>query len=339
MDRSRYRVRPFAEGDYEAAARISTAIEPRTPESADQLRHWDLALAKEPDRFTLKIAVEEIASSDVVAWGAMSHTMFNYHPHKYGVRLDVTPAHQGRGIGQECYAMFENEARARSAVCLWSGARAHDVRSVRFQERQGFVPQRRTWVSRLALADLDLSKFPDRSNALQEQGIRITTLAAEGAHQSEVLHRLYALSRITARDVPRMGDYTPVAFEAFVEIDVGGIRSIPEACFLACQRDEYVGWSSLERELGSTDTVGVGFTGTHPEYRGRGIASELKRRAIEYAKTQGYRFLITGNDSRNQKIVAINEKFGFRPEITWIGAEKVLAPPSAGPSGDSLRVP
>jgi len=126
-----------------------------------------------------------------------------------------------------------------------------------------------------------------------------------------------------------MGEYTPATFEEFVSIDVAGPQAMPDATFLACVGEEYVAWSSLERELGTPETIGIGFTGTLPDYRNRGIASELKRRAVEYARAHGYRSLITGNDSLNTRIWAINEKLGFRPEITWLQAEKPL--PSTKP--------
>ncbi|MGP8072329.1 MAG: GNAT family N-acetyltransferase [Thermoplasmata archaeon] len=329
MDLARYSVRPFGDADYDAVARIMTANVPQSPETAEEGRHWDGVLRKSPDRVRVKLIVEEAGTGAVAGFGILSHTLFDYHPHQYWVRVGVDPAHQGRGVGREVYARLEKEAVGRNALALRCSARADDVRSVQFLERQGFVTRRKVWLSRLDLTALDLSGFPDRSKALGVQGIRITTLAAEGADQPENRRRLYQLARITSEDVPRMGEYTPASFEEFVEMDVGGPKAIPEAIFVACDGEEYVAWSTLERELGSPDTIGIGFTGTLPKYRGRGIASELKRRAVEHARSLGYRYLITGNDSLSRPIWAINEKLGFRPMITWVNAEKVFSP--AGP--------
>jgi len=329
MDPGSYAVRPCVEADYESMARISTAIEPTLPQTVADLRHWDNVLAQEPGRISLKVAVEERRSGTLVGYGGLSHTVFNYHPHKYWVRVAVDPVHQNRGIGQELYTLLERAAVDRDPVCLWGSVRDDVPRDVRFLERQGFVTLRKTWLSRLDLTKLDLSGFPDRSKALSDQGIRITTLAAEGSDRPEVRRRLYQLSRISSKDTPRMGEYTPATFEEFVSIDVAGPQAMPDATFLACVGEEYVAWSSLERELGTPETIGIGFTGTLPDYRNRGIASELKRRAVEYARAHGYRSLITGNDSLNTRIWAINEKLGFRPEITWLQAEKPL--PSTNP--------
>jgi len=82
--------------------------------------------------------------------------------------------------------------------------------------------------------------------------------------------------------------------------------------------------SSLERDLARPDTLRVGYTGTHPDFRGRGIGTELKRRAAHFARGRGFRYLIAGNDSLNGPILAINRRLGFRPETVWIQGEKSL---------------
>jgi ribosomal protein S18 acetylase RimI-like enzyme len=328
MDSRTYTVRPFSEGDFDAVARINAVIDPSFPETAEDARRWQKLITREPGRVMLKMVVEETASGTMVAWGGLTHTLFNFHPHKYYVRAAVHPAHRGRGIGQELYDLLEKKAENRNAVCLWGSAREDDLPSVRFLERQGFRALRSTWRSRLSLTDLDLSGFPDRSRHLADQGIRFTTFAAEGSNRPEVQRRLYELSRITSEDVPRVGDYAPVSFEDFVTIDVVGPHVLQDAIFLAAVGEEYVGWTSLQLLEGLPDTLDIGFTGTLPKFRGRGIASELKRRAVEYAQAHGYRFLITGNDSLNPGIWAINKKLGFRKEETWIQAEKTLTSPS-----------
>jgi len=328
MDPENYTVRPFVETDFEAVARINAVIDPRFPETAEDARRWQELVTRDPDRVMLKLVAEDTRSGTMVAWGGLTHTLWNYHPRKYYIRVAVHPDHRGRGIGQELYSRLEKNAVDRKAVCLWSNAREHDLRSVRFLERKGFGTVRKTWLSRLDLTNLELSGFPDRSKAMVDQGIRITTFAAEGSDRPEVQRRLYELSRITSEDVPRVGDYTPISFEDFVRIDVVGPHVLPDAIFLACHGEEYIGWSSLQLLEGLPDTLDIGFTGTLPMFRGRGIASELKRRAVEYARARGYRFLLTGNDSLNPRIWAINEKLGFRKEETWIQAEKTLTSPA-----------
>jgi GNAT superfamily N-acetyltransferase len=331
MDQRTYSLRPFVDPDYQEVARINSIAVPEFPETAEDARHWSELIARDPARLMRKLIVEEAGSGTVVAWGGITHTLFNFHPHKYFVRAVVHPSHRGRGIGQELYNRLEQEAVARGAFCLWSSAREDEPFSVRFLQRQGFVTLRKTWTSRLSLGELDLSKFPDHSNALSSLGIRITTLAAEGADRLETRRRLYELSRITSEDAPRMGEYEPVSYQEFVDIDVEGPTVLPDAIFLAVSGENLVGWTTLQRLRGLPDSLDIGFTGTLPEFRGRGIASELKRRAVEYARDHGYRYILTGNDSLNPRIWAINEKLGFRKLVVFVQAEKNLRPTESSP--------
>ena len=56
-------------------------------------------------------------------------------------------------------------------------------------------------------------------------------------------------------------------------------------------------------------------TGVKRAYRGRGIASALKRAEIAWAKREGFRTLETFNDEENAPIRALNEKHGYRPAV------------------------
>jgi len=324
MDPTRYTIRPFALPDYEAQARIENEIAPWFANTADEIRRWTESHAAVPGHLSRKFVVELRPSGAIVAHGALYQTTHSYHPRKFRISLGVAAAHRGQGIGTELYSLLENEARARAALCLWADVREDDPRSVRFLELHGFAPQGRTWESRLDLTTFDPSRFPDHTAALRAQGLRFTTVAEEGMARPELRNGLHRLHVVTAVDIPRLGDYTPHPFEVFAanHLDAPGV--IPEAIFLAAYGIEYVGISSLLRSSALPDTLGVGYTGTERRFRRQGLALELKRRAVDYARTHGYRFLLTGNDSRNSGMWTINEKLGFRREVTWIQGEKLI---------------
>ena len=326
MDSARYTVRPFEDADYEPVARINAVVDPQFSETAEDSRHWHDMLTREPGHIMQKWVAEEVGPGSIVAWGGLCHTLHNYHPDKYFLRAVVLPEHRRRGIGEALYTLIEGVALGRRAVCVWSTVREDDPASVHFQERHGFAPTRTVWASRLDLTHCDLSRLPDRSEEMTRRGIRFSTLADDGVDREDVLHRLYELGLRTWGDAPRMGHYTPPTYETFLESTIRGPRFLPEGTFLASLGEKCIGWSSLEKVPGRVDVIDIGFTGTLPEYRGLGIATELKRRAIRYAQSRGFRSLTTNNDSLNPSIWAINEKLGFRREWVLINGEKVTGP-------------
>jgi GNAT superfamily N-acetyltransferase len=67
-------------------------------------------------------------------------------------------------------------------------------------------------------------------------------------------------------------------------------------------------------------------TGVKRSFRGRGIASALKRAEIAWAKRAGFRTLETWNDDQGAPIRALNEKHGYRPKT---GSVTLRRPPEA----------
>lgn len=324
MDLSRYAVRPFRDGDYEARSRIGNQLEPEFPTTAEELRQWDrMYLA--PQLVKLDFIVEERASGRGVAYASLHHMPSMFNPRRFWAEVQVEPGHQHQGIGLALYKQLEGLALGHQAELLWAGARADDERGVRFFERAGFSVHRRTWMSRLALDTV-------RPDALRPgPGIRapevtFTTLVEEGADRRDVQERIHRLDTEASRDSPRMGRMTEISFEQYAELAFRGPRYFPEAVFLARVDHDYVAMTTFERLPAEPDTVLVGFTGTLPAYRGRGLASELKRRAVEFARARGYRYMRTFNDSENPRIWAINEKLGFAVQLVWLTGEKRFGP-------------
>jgi GNAT superfamily N-acetyltransferase len=327
MDRDKYLVRPFAETDYESASRLISMVNPEMPFTAEEHRHWDRAYAA-PHLIDEKWVVEERRSRKVVGFGEVAHSPFSYDPQKFWVTSVVDPAYRGQGIGLALSSLLESEAAAHHATHLWVNIRNDDPRALEFARKQGFVELRRLWLSTLDVTEVKAPTSTERLAALEREKIRFTTLAEEGVQNPDVRRRVFDLVSEAARDVPRLGEYTPVSFKQFTA-DLDGPLIIPEGYFLAGYGEAYVAVSNLERDLSRTDSLRVGFTGTRAAYRGRGIASELKRRAIEYARAHSIRYLRTVNDSLNLSMWAINEKLGFRRTVEWVAEERRYPGPSA----------
>jgi GNAT superfamily N-acetyltransferase len=65
----------------------------------------------------------------------------------------------------------------------------------------------------------------------------------------------------------------------------------------------------------SDDAAENDFTGVAPDYRGRGIATALKRQAIAWAQGNGVRWFYTSSEVGNAPMIAINRRLGYQPGV------------------------
>jgi len=324
MADSDYSTRPFREDDYGTWSQIVTRLEPGHPITPKELHSWD-GVYRGSSLVKLAFLVEDRRSGGGVAYGSVRQVPNLYHPRRFWVDLLVDPDHQHRGIGRDLYGWLESLAKDRSVEILWTSVKEDDRRSVLFSERAGYSVRRRRWMSRLALDAARPISAGTKARALPSDVI-LTTLAEEGADRREVRERVYRLDLAASRDEPHVSEMTEISFEEYEKAEFSGPRYFPEATFLARVGDQYVAVSSLHHLPAEPETLGVGFTGTLRAYRGRGLASALKWRAVEFARARGYRYLRTFNDSENPRMWSINERLGFRVEQVWILAEKKFAP-------------
>ncbi|MGB7124813.1 MAG: GNAT family N-acetyltransferase [Thermoplasmata archaeon] len=315
-----WRFRPVHDSDFTIKRELQERLYPDSPVSVDEFRQR-ARLLEDPRIFHLGLVAEETSNSVVVGFGSLNNSPWNFDPAKYSIELMVDPRYQGKGLGRRLFEILEGTARGREATTLWASVSAENLRSIRFFERSGFVERRRSWASRLDLTELTPALGTGRPFPSE---IRITTLAEEGPDLPEVRVRLYRLRLESGRDVPSMGTPSPYTFEQFLETTFRNRGFHPEATLVARVADQYVSMTFLEDVEGNPDTLHIGYTGTLREFRGRGLAAELKRRAITYARAKGYRYLTTDNDSMNAPIMKVNLSLGFRVQRTTIRGEKLL---------------
>jgi mycothiol synthase len=327
MDDQLYRIRPFRDDDFEPEASLSRLTIPGWTMSAEEARRVDAAISRAPIE-RVKTVVEERGTGTPVAFGYIGNPVDSYDPRTFWVDVRVHPDHRGRGLGRGLAERINAEAERRGALRLWAGSGADDLAGMRFWTRQGFVERRRAWDSRLELANAHPPA--DHSSRLAEEGISFTTLAEAGKDRPDLFEEICAVDVAVLGDAPRMGPFTPEVFRNFVEGYLKGPGLIPEAAFLAQHGGKIVGLCLFERSEGDPKTLNQMVTGTLREFRGRGIASELKRRSLAYGLSHGYTFFLTSNDSQNRKMWSINERLGYKQERVWVNAEKLLrseAPP------------
>lgn len=325
MDDTRYRLRDLVDADMAAVARIWTRNDPERPISEGEVRQMFRRSAG-PRFLQYRRCVVEVDSGETVASGSLYQNSLVFKPEFAFAAISVDPAHQHRGIGRRLFEDLEETARSHRLHGLWAGARADDPRSVRFFERAGFREKRRMWISRLDVSEVPADLPPRDPGRWAADGIVFTTVSEEGPNLAEVRERLYRVCVESMRDVPRMGGDFSFTFEEFIAHTFEHPGCLPEAMFLARVGDEYVSFSLLFRHAAEPGVLHVSFTGTLPSYRGRGLANELKRRTIEFARSHGYRYIQTDNDSENERIWSINRQLGFRQFRVLILGERQLGP-------------
>jgi len=312
-------IRDFTSDDYPACVRITNAVYPDHVETEEDWRYYD-EHRESKTRFRRWVAVKD---ADVVGWAQYDQHPWMYHPRKYYFHAQVLPPNDRQGIGSALFETVGKTLADRDALMMRTSARESHPEALTFLKNRGFVEERRGWESELDLAKFDASPFAGTIDKVRGQGIRIITFAELAAEDTDWKRRLHVLEVECGRDVPRPDEYTPISFEFYEKEVLGDPRYLPDGAFVAVDGVNLVGMSQLWASRGEAK-LGIGLTGVLREYRGRGIATALKLKGIEYARARGAPAITTGNDTLNAPILAINVKMGFKRKPVWVHMAKAL---------------
>ncbi len=117
--------------------------------------------------------------------------------------------------------------------------------------------------------------------------------------------------------------YDPLALQAFEDmaLETPLLASLeqwerdwldwPEGMFLALADGEIVGCAGLERDVDRPERAENALTAVLRGWRGRGIASTLKRTALSFAATNGIREVYTWTQLGNADMRRLNEHLGY----------------------------
>lgn len=312
----------YTQADYAAAVAIQNAVWPDQPETVTWWQHRDQA--RNPQYFYHALLVE--ADGQVVAAGHMMETPWSYRPGKYALGIMVHPAYERRGIGAMLYDYIINALAERplSPSMLISNVREDKQQGIHFLQQRGFQQVMRSPISRLELANFDGSRFADVQAKVQAAGIEISTMTELAKIDPDHRHKIYELDWQCTLDEPLPDAPTKPSFEDYTKFFFESPNFIPEGCFIAVDKGEYVGLSNLFHNPGQPTVINTGFTAVLRTHRRRGIATALKLHAIAYAQQQGYQSIKTGNEENNP-MLAINLTLGFVPQPAWLDFQKVIA--------------
>ena len=267
--------------DYEAWRQVRIAVVPgERCDTVAELRAQD-----SPDRLLLLARIDgTVVGSGVADRSDSGGSGF--------VAPRVLPQHRRRGVGS---ALLRSLAAHVTSLGL-PKVRAHvdDLESVQFAERFGFVENDRQVEQVRALGQ-------ERPPSALPRGVEVIALdqqpdmwaACFDTFGSEVLadFALFEPLQITAEQWATSWAGDPM--------------------FLALSDGEVIGCAGLFRDTDRADRAENALTAVRRDWRGRGIASHLKRRTLLWAADQGLTEIYTWTQARNASMLRLNEHLGY----------------------------
>ena len=215
----------------------------------------------------------------------------------------VRHAQRRQGIGAALVDAITPWARDKRFTGWESSIKSDDEDSLAWVRRRGFAEHGRELRLELDVTTLDPPAIDP------PLGVEIVTWA----ERPELARGLYEVHSEAAPDIPGEEDLPQVSFEDWLKHDMGGPGDKPEATFVALVDGEVVGYSKFSLTEAQPTVAFHDLTGVKRAWRGRGIASALKRTQMAWAKEHGYERLSTNNEERNEPIRRLNERYGYQP--------------------------
>jgi GNAT superfamily N-acetyltransferase len=298
-----------ADADLARLADIVNATSPEDPTTLEEI-HWSDRTYPGSTRLLAELGDRAVGAATV----GRVHVYPPDYPAYWG-SLAVLPDARRQGIGERLLRDISDAARAAGKAGLLIGCADDRPDGIDFLAHRGF-----TEFDRYKMLHLDLAGLAAPVLATPP-GIEFTTLAA----RPDLLPGVHAVALATFDDIP--GGDAPMAAGDLAEFRARDVdrELIPKDGFFVAvegETDQVVGYASLSMLPGSTTRAWHDMTAVLREFRGRGIARELKHATIAWALDHGLTTLETGNDQTNAPMRALNARLGYKPqpdEITMRG--------------------
>jgi GNAT superfamily N-acetyltransferase len=310
-------IRPFdfSDSDYQAYVDVANAAHPETPQSAENIRHFDKTRGKDELLCCFLVEVNE----GVVGW-IEYRTPRNPLPSALELRYRLLPEQEF--LTQPLWDFAISEMQTLKPKMLIARER-EDWLETKFLLSQQFTEYDRMWASSLDVTTFSLTPFQHFVERSKQAGITFKTLAEFPHMELEFRKRWYELIINLLQDVPSTKPTIPWSFETWLERTPPNPRLLPEGYFFALDGSEFVGMTELAKS-NRPKTLHTGLTGVKQSHRRKGIAQTLKLKAVEFTKNYGAQFIRTNNHVINRPMLSINEAMGFIKEPAWVNLKKEM---------------
>jgi GNAT superfamily N-acetyltransferase len=301
-------IRAYRPDDAELSVPLFRALIPGEVHTAPAIRHW---MESQPERAKMRAWTASIGGQ-VVGWANARLRWMIEAEDVIGGWVGVLPEHRRAGLGSRLYELAEDHARSLAARRFTSFALEASDDGRAFARRRGFREGRREqyWELEVAAAGL--------RNAPPPPGGEVVRLR-------DVIDRerdLFELYDAAHSDMP--GDETwSLRFDEWLPETLGdpGLDLDLSAVVLVERRPAAFAWLNADREGGYGENE---MTGTHPNFRRRGLARLAKEQTIRWAAEAGLHTLLTSNETTNVDMLRLNEHLGYRPTHVVIELAKEL---------------
>ncbi|MCJ7624918.1 MAG: GNAT family N-acetyltransferase, partial [Anaerolineaceae bacterium] len=168
-------IRDFTADDYPAIVNIHNSLNivwperPRTPKGwmeADRNRNIKC-------KFMRWVAAK---NGIVIGFGSFSQYIFEYHPQRFNINIEVNPNYQRQGIGSALYDRIITELQPFNPRVLRADAFTNLPQGFPFLQKRGFYEAFRETPVHLDIASFDPSPYADLEKKLERKGFAIKTL-------------------------------------------------------------------------------------------------------------------------------------------------------------------
>ncbi|QNP73575.1 GNAT family N-acetyltransferase [Streptomyces roseirectus] len=289
-------LRPDAPADLEGFCRVRDAALPFllfTPASvAHEITHTH------PDARARKLVAEQDGVIVGTAQLGLAHDA--PEPGKGFLNVYVDPAHEGKGAGTALRKAAEEYLTGLGATHLYAWT-LDAPRNRAYAQRAGYRASRSAHFLRLDLTTASLAPLPERL----PPGVELRT----GADFAADPRPLFVLDTEVTADEPSDVGAEFTDYEAWVAENWRHPLLDLDLTVVAVVDGQPAAFS-----VAHTDGAGryhTAMTGTARAHRGKGLAKLAKNASLHRARAAGCTVALTGNDTDNGPMLAINKWFGY----------------------------
>ncbi|HEX5148371.1 MAG TPA: GNAT family N-acetyltransferase [Candidatus Limnocylindrales bacterium] len=282
-------------------AAIINVVSPEEPTSIDEMR-WADETYPGGNRY---VATDGERPVGVATVGRV----YMYPPEfpAFWATLHVLAADRGRGVGSALLSAVSEWARAAGKPELMTRVWEAHPDAIDFLHHRGFREYERDKAVELRLE----GRRPPPIDL--PAGVLVTSLA----DRPDLVTGVHVVASETFADIPGGGEPIAVGdLEAFRARDVDR-PSIPHRAFMIATEastGRVIGYASLILAPGEPPRKAWhDMTAVARAWRGRGVASALKRATIGWAIDNGLAVLEAGNDTDNAAMRTVNARLGYAP--------------------------